>query len=226
MAELGDALTALRMQLGGLSGVTPVERLAATTTHRYGRGKPLLQTGQQSCTETTDVVIPQEVTATLRKPTTLHRLREMHAAGEKLTMLTCYDASFCPHRRRRRCVDNAAGGGDSLGMVLQGRVPARCRSRWMTWRITCVCVVAGETARRSSSAIFRMAATNSHASRRWRAPPTMQAGAQMVKLEGGGWTSETVRFLTERGVPVCAHLIPRAAIGCMHSGLPHSGQDR
>jgi 3-methyl-2-oxobutanoate hydroxymethyltransferase len=34
----------------------------------------------------------------------------------------------------------------------------------------------------------------------------MQAGAQMVKLEGGGWTAETVRFLTERGIPVCAHL--------------------
>jgi 3-methyl-2-oxobutanoate hydroxymethyltransferase len=34
----------------------------------------------------------------------------------------------------------------------------------------------------------------------------MQAGAQMVKLEGGGWTAETVRFLTDRGIPVCAHL--------------------
>jgi len=34
----------------------------------------------------------------------------------------------------------------------------------------------------------------------------MQAGAQMVKLEGGGWTTETVRFLVERGIPVCAHL--------------------
>ncbi|CAG1019422.1 partial 3-methyl-2-oxobutanoate hydroxymethyltransferase, partial [Burkholderiaceae bacterium] len=31
-------------------------------------------------------------------------------------------------------------------------------------------------------------------------------GAQMVKLEGGGWTADTVRFLTERGIPVCAHL--------------------
>jgi ketopantoate hydroxymethyltransferase len=28
----------------------------------------------------------------------------------------------------------------------------------------------------------------------------------MVKLEGGGWTAETVRFLSERGIPVCAHL--------------------
>jgi 3-methyl-2-oxobutanoate hydroxymethyltransferase len=34
----------------------------------------------------------------------------------------------------------------------------------------------------------------------------MQAGAQMIKLEGGGWTAETVYFLTERGIPVCAHL--------------------
>ena len=34
----------------------------------------------------------------------------------------------------------------------------------------------------------------------------MQAGAQMVKLEGGAWLAETVRFLTERAVPVCAHV--------------------
>jgi 3-methyl-2-oxobutanoate hydroxymethyltransferase len=34
----------------------------------------------------------------------------------------------------------------------------------------------------------------------------MQAGAHMVKLEGGGWTTDTVRFLVERGIPVCAHL--------------------
>ena len=33
-----------------------------------------------------------------------------------------------------------------------------------------------------------------------------QAGAHMVKLEGGGWTADTVHFLTERGIPVCAHL--------------------
>ena len=34
----------------------------------------------------------------------------------------------------------------------------------------------------------------------------MQAGAHMIKLEGGGWTADTVRFLVERGVPVCAHI--------------------
>ena len=39
-----------------------------------------------------------------------------------------------------------------------------------------------------------------------RRVPRMQTGAQMVKLEGGGWTTEIVRFLVERGIPVCGHL--------------------
>jgi 3-methyl-2-oxobutanoate hydroxymethyltransferase len=34
----------------------------------------------------------------------------------------------------------------------------------------------------------------------------MQAGAQMVKVEGGAWLCDTIRFLTQRSVPVCAHL--------------------
>jgi 3-methyl-2-oxobutanoate hydroxymethyltransferase len=34
----------------------------------------------------------------------------------------------------------------------------------------------------------------------------MQAGAHMVKLEGGDWTTEIVNFLVLRGIPVCAHL--------------------
>ena len=54
-----------------------------------------------------------------RKAVTLHRLREMHAAGEKIAMLTCYDASFA------RVLDAAGVDsllvGDSLGNVLQGR---------------------------------------------------------------------------------------------------------
>ena len=53
-----------------------------------------------------------------RKPLTLHRLREMHAAGQPIAMLTCYDACFA------RLLDAAGVDcllvGDSLGMVLQG----------------------------------------------------------------------------------------------------------
>ena len=34
----------------------------------------------------------------------------------------------------------------------------------------------------------------------------MQAGAQMVKLEGGDWAIDTVAAITSRGINVCAHL--------------------
>jgi len=53
-----------------------------------------------------------------RKPVTLHRLREMRSGGEKIAVLTCYDALFA------RILDDAGVDvllvGDSLGMVLQG----------------------------------------------------------------------------------------------------------
>lgn len=138
-----------------------------------------------------------------RKPVTLHRLREMHAKGEKITMLTAYDATFS------RLVDEAGVDcilvGDSLGMLVQGQsstVPVtldemvyhtRCvargnRTAWVIGDLPFGSYQEGpEQALRSSVAL-------------------MQAGAQMVKLEGGGWTTETVHFLTERGIPVCAHL--------------------
>ena len=138
-----------------------------------------------------------------RKPVTLHRLREMHRTGEKIAMLTCYDATFA------RVLDDSGVDcllvGDSLGMVLQGRggtLPVtldemayhvRCvargnRTAWMIGDLPFGSYQAGtEQALRSAAAL-------------------MQAGAQMVKLEGGGWTAPLVQALVERGMPVCAHL--------------------
>ena len=148
---------------------------------------------------------PIETAATVaaRKPITLHRLRELHAAGEKLTMLTCYDASFA------RAADDAGVEmllvGDSLGMVLQGRsstLPVTLED--MAYHVRCV--AAGN---RTAFVIGDLPFGSYQQSREQAmasATTLMQAGAQMVKLEGGGWTPETVRFLTERGVPVCAHL--------------------
>jgi len=138
-----------------------------------------------------------------RKPMTLHRLREMHAQGEAIAMLTCYDASFA------RVLDDAGVDsllvGDSLGMVLQGhRRTAPVTLDEMAYHVRC-------TARGNRNAwlvgdlpfgSYHQSAAQALAS----AAVLMQAGAQMVKLEGGGWTSATVRFLTERGIPVCAHL--------------------
>ncbi len=140
---------------------------------------------------------------TARKPITLHRLRELHASGEKLTMLTCYDATFA------RVLDDAGVEmllvGDSLGMVLQGKastVPVTLDE--MAYHVRSVAAgnktawVIGDM----PFASYQQSPSQAMAS----AAVLLQAGAQMVKLEGGGWTAETVRFLTERGVPVCGHL--------------------
>ncbi|MEW6559706.1 MAG: 3-methyl-2-oxobutanoate hydroxymethyltransferase [Pseudomonadota bacterium] len=138
-----------------------------------------------------------------RKPVTLHRLRAMREAGEKVTMLTAYDAASAS-------LLDAAGVdcllvGDSLGMVMQGHASTlpvtleqmvyhtQCvargnRSAWLIADLPFGSYQGGvEQAVASSVAL-------------------MQVGAQMVKLEGGGWTAPLVAALVERGIPVCAHL--------------------
>jgi 3-methyl-2-oxobutanoate hydroxymethyltransferase len=140
---------------------------------------------------------------TVRKPITLHRLRAMHAAGEQITMLTCYDASFA------RLLDHAGVDvllvGDSLGMVLQGQtstVPVTLTE--MAYHTQCV--ARGNThAWIVADLPFGSYHEGTEQAMR-SAAQLMQSGAHMVKLEGGGWAANTVRFLVERGVPVCAHL--------------------
>ncbi|MCM2254014.1 MAG: 3-methyl-2-oxobutanoate hydroxymethyltransferase, partial [Ramlibacter sp.] len=138
-----------------------------------------------------------------RKPVTLHRLRQMHAAGEKIAMLTCYDATFA------QLLDEAGVDcllvGDSLGMVLQGRASTVAVTLAdMVYHTQCVA-----RGKRTAWLIGDLPFGSYQASKEQAlasAAALMRAGAQMVKLEGGGWTAPTVRFLVERGVPVCAHL--------------------
>jgi len=138
-----------------------------------------------------------------RKSVTLHRLREMQAQGEKITMLTSYDATFA--RLADECGVDCLLVGDSLGMVVQGEsstVPVSMDD--MVYHTRCVAKgnrtawVVGDLPFGSYQESREQALRSSVA--------LMQAGAHMVKLEGGGWTADTVHFLTERGIPVCAHL--------------------
>ena len=138
-----------------------------------------------------------------RKPVTMHRLREMHAAGEKIAMLTCYDAVFA------HVLDGAGVDvllvGDSLGMVLQGHPTT------LSVSIADMIYHTASVARGNSTAwlIADMpfgSYQESTESALHSAICLMQAGAQMVKLEGGGWTAPIVRQLVDRGIPVCAHL--------------------
>jgi 3-methyl-2-oxobutanoate hydroxymethyltransferase len=138
-----------------------------------------------------------------RKPITLHRLREMHAAGEPISVLTCYDAAFA------RVLDRAGVDclliGDSFGMVLQGlgsTLPVTLADTAYHVR----CVAQGNRSAWIIGDLPFGSYQQSPAQALASATVLMQAGAHMVKLEGGGWTPETVHFLTQRGIPVCAHL--------------------
>ena len=146
---------------------------------------------------------PQPPPSAARKPVTLPRLREMRTAGEPIAMLTCYDASFA------RLLDaqgvDCVLVGDSLGMVIQGldsTLPVSMDE--VAYHTRCVA--------RGLSAAWLIADMPFGS---YQAGPEqaldsavelMQAGAKMVKLEGGEWLAPTVAFLVERGIPVCAHL--------------------
>ncbi|MGA9025734.1 MAG: 3-methyl-2-oxobutanoate hydroxymethyltransferase [Steroidobacteraceae bacterium] len=138
-----------------------------------------------------------------RKPLTLHRLREMHAVGIKLAMLTCYDALFA------RLLDGAGVDvllvGDSLGMVLQGHTTTLSVSmQEMIYHTACV-ARGNQTAWIIADMPFGSYQESSEQATR-NAVRLVQAGAQMVKLEGGGWTAPLIRSMVDRGIPVCAHL--------------------
>ncbi|HQR98697.1 MULTISPECIES: 3-methyl-2-oxobutanoate hydroxymethyltransferase [unclassified Polaromonas] len=151
--------------------------------------------------------LPAAPPPAVRKPVSLPRLREMHAQGEKITMLTAYDATFA-------AVADAAGVecllvGDSLGMVCQG-LSSTVGVTLETMRYHTECVARGlRRAQATAWLIGDLPFGSYHESKEQAlrsAVVLMQAGAHMVKLEGGGWTTETVHFLVERGIPVCAHL--------------------
>jgi len=137
-----------------------------------------------------------------RAKVTIATLERMKAAGERFSCITAYDATFA------RLID-AAGAetmlvGDSLGMVLQGHdstLPVTIED--MAYHTRCV-MRARPSALVMADMPFMTYGSVDDALR--NAAVLMQAGAQMVKLEGGVWLSDTINALVERGIPVCAHL--------------------
>lgn len=137
------------------------------------------------------------------RPVTLTELGRMRAEGEKIVMLTAYDASFAAVEER--CGVDVILVGDSLGNVIQGHASTlpvtmdhmvyhtECTARGMHRAFLVADLPFGSFQESPEQALRNSARL-------------LAAGAQMVKLEGGGYTAETVRFLVERGIPVCAHL--------------------
>jgi 3-methyl-2-oxobutanoate hydroxymethyltransferase len=127
----------------------------------------------------------------------------MACDGRRIAMLTCYDASFAT-----QC--EAAGVdvlliGDSLGMVIQGG-PSTLAVTLADTLYHTRCVAAG-CSRPLIIADMPFGTYQSSAEAAYSSSvAALQAGAQMVKLEGGAWLAPTIAFLTQRGIPVCGHI--------------------
>ncbi|NKI35457.1 3-methyl-2-oxobutanoate hydroxymethyltransferase [Wenzhouxiangella sp. XN79A] len=135
-------------------------------------------------------------------PVTRERLAAKKRAGQPITMLTAYDATLA------RTVDAAGVDcilvGDSLGNVIQGRastVPVTLDD--MAYHTACV---RRGVERALVIADLPFLSYTDVASAVASARRVMQAGAAMVKLEGGAPVFDAVERLTALGVPVCGHL--------------------
>ncbi|MDY7563367.1 3-methyl-2-oxobutanoate hydroxymethyltransferase [Pseudomonas sp. 10B1] len=133
---------------------------------------------------------------------TLTTLQSLKQKGEKITMLTCYDATFA-HAVSQAGVEILLVG-DSLGMVLQGHnstLPVT--NAEMAYHVACVkrgnqgALILADLPF-MAYATLEQTFTNS--------AQLMQAGAHMIKVEGAAWLAESIKLLAERGIPVCAHM--------------------
>ena len=137
------------------------------------------------------------------KPVTLSTLQHLRERGEKIAVLTAYDAGFA--RLAEEAGVEVILVGDSLGMVVQGHASTlpvklsemsyhtRCAARGVK-RVLIVSDMPFASYQQSPQQAYAAAAR------------LMAAGSHMVKLEGGAVMLETVGFLVQRGIPVCAHL--------------------
>ncbi|MEP3856714.1 MAG: 3-methyl-2-oxobutanoate hydroxymethyltransferase [Porticoccus sp.] len=136
------------------------------------------------------------------KTVTINTLYKLKQQGDKFPVITAYDAAFS--RLIEQVGIEVVLVGDSLGNVIQGQdstLPVTMEH--MTYHVSAV--------RRGNSKSLIVAdlpfmayATEQQAMD--NAARIMQAGAHVVKLEGGAWLARTVAMLTERGIPVCGHL--------------------
>ncbi|QFT56201.1 3-methyl-2-oxobutanoate hydroxymethyltransferase [Microbulbifer sp. THAF38] len=138
----------------------------------------------------------------LEKLVTVQTLRKMKANGEKFITVALYDAPMAAMAQKTGVETVLVG--DSLGMTVLGydsTVPVTMEQ--MIYHVEAV-------ARGNKKSLimgdmpFMTYATPEQALT--NATRIMQAGAHMVKIEGGAWLADTVKMLTDRGIPVCAHL--------------------
>ncbi|WP_411746006.1 3-methyl-2-oxobutanoate hydroxymethyltransferase [Reinekea sp.] len=136
------------------------------------------------------------------KKQSVSTIRKLVSEGEKFTVLTAYDATFS-HAVSSNGVEVILVG-DSLGMVCQGRdstLPVTVDE--MVYHTDAV------ARGNQGSLIMADLPFNSYGNVMQtleNSGKLMQAGAHMVKLEGGAWLCDAVKALSQAGIPTCLHL--------------------
>jgi 3-methyl-2-oxobutanoate hydroxymethyltransferase len=141
---------------------------------------------------------------TTNQRVTIHTIRQMKERGEKIAVLTAYDATFA------RLLDESGADvllvGDSLGMVVQGHdttLPVTLED--MAYHCRAVvrgarrAHVVGDMPFMTYQASLEQGLTN--AGRLMK-----EGGCHAVKLEGGAVHAELVRRLVSAGIPVMGHI--------------------
>jgi 3-methyl-2-oxobutanoate hydroxymethyltransferase len=137
------------------------------------------------------------------RPVTTATFRARKSAGQRIAMITAYDVSSA------RLVD-AAGidavlVGDSLGMTVLGH-PSTLQVTMDDMLRATAAVVRGTTHALVIADMPFMSYQASPEDALRNAAAFLAAGAAAVKLEGGAHMADTVRRLTEAGIPVMGHL--------------------
>ncbi len=133
----------------------------------------------------------------------LQKLQNLVKSGEKIAMLTCYDATFA--KLMERAGVDILLVGDSLGMVLQGAENTlNVSMHHMTYHTKSVAAGAPNTVIMADMPLGSYEHDNEAAYK--NAQWLIKSGAHIVKFEGGGSKVDTARYLVEHGIPVCAHL--------------------
>ncbi len=133
----------------------------------------------------------------------IKKISELISTGEKIAMLTCYDASFA--KLMELVGVDILLVGDSLGMVLQGAENTlNVSMHHMTYHTKSVATGAPNTLIVADMPLGSYEHDNEAAYK--NAQWLIKSGAHMVKFEGGGERVRTARYLVEHGIPVCAHL--------------------
>ena len=144
-----------------------------------------------------------QAAANTTAPVTVSTLQTMKERGEKIAMLTCYDASFAA--LMDNCGVDILLVGDSLGMVVSGfssTLPVTMDH--MVYHTQAVTRASKRSFVITDMPFGSYQQNPEHAYQ--NAVTLLAAGAHMIKIEGGEWLAPTVEFLTRRDIPVCAHI--------------------